>query len=72
MQSRSVEDLCSLALAGGSLVLHADVRPLDELIRVARSLRHGAQLTLQGTAFRPIEDLQIVAQTAPGRVIFVG
>lgn len=72
MQSRSVDELRSLALAGGSLVLHADVRPLDELISIAKSLRHGAQLTLQGTAFRPIEELQTVAQAAPGRVIFVG
>lgn len=72
MQSRSVDDLCAIASAGGSLVLHADVRPTDDLIRLAQSLQHGAQLTLQGTAFRPTEDLQLIAEVAPGQIIFVG
>jgi hypothetical protein len=52
--------------------LHADVRPTEDLIRIAQSLRHGANLTLQGTAFRPTDDLQIIAEAAPGRIIFVG
>jgi hypothetical protein len=68
MQSRSIDDLCAIASAGGSLVLHADVRPTDDLIRLAQSL----QLTLQGTAFRPTEDLQLIAEVAPGQIIFVG
>ncbi len=72
MQSRSVEDLCAIALAGGSLVLHAVVRPTDELVRIAKSLRHGATLTLQGTAFRPSDDLRFIAEAAPGRITFVG
>lgn len=72
MQSRSVDDLCAIAAAGGSLVLHADVRPTNELIRLAQSLRHGAHLTLQGTAFRPTEDLLLIASAAPGKIIFVG
>lgn len=72
MQSRSIDDLCAIASAGGSLVLHADVRPTADLIRIAQSLRHGAHLKLQGTAFRPSDDLQIIAKAAPGQVIFVG
>lgn len=70
MKKRSVEDLCAIAKAGGSLVLHADVRSTEELIRIAGSLEHGAQLTLQGMILRPTEDLCAIAQTAPGRVTF--
>lgn len=72
MHSRSLDDLCAIASAGGSLVLHADVRPTNDLIKIAQSLTHGAQLTLQGTAFRSTDDLQIIAKAAPGQIIFVG
>lgn len=71
MQARSVDDLCAIARAGGSLVLHADVRPTEDLQLIAQALSHGASLTLQGMAFRPTADLQIIAEAAPGRVTFI-
>lgn len=72
MQARDVEELCAIARAGGSLVLHADVRPVEELEMIAKALRPGAHLTLQATAFRPIQELCRVAEAAPGQITFVG
>ena len=71
MKTRSIEDLCAIASAGGSLVLHADVRPTDSLVRIASHLKHGATLTLHGMILRPTEDLCEIASAAPGRVTFL-
>jgi len=71
MKKRSIDDLCAIARAGGSLVLHADVRPTEDLIKIASELSAGAQLTLHGMILRPTEDLCTIAQTAPGRVTFL-
>lgn len=72
MQRKSTEDLCELARCGGSIVLYADTRPVDELARIARTLNHGAMLTIHGTAMRPVEELVQIAKAAPGRVTFAG
>ena len=72
MQRMSVDELCELARCGGSLVIYADTRPVEDLIQIAGELRHGATLTLTGMAMRPIEDLCRIAECAPGRVTFSG
>jgi hypothetical protein len=72
MQSRSVDELCELARCGGSLVIYADTRPVEDLVRIARQLGFGATLTLNGMAMRPTEDLCKIAEAAPGRVSFAG
>lgn len=72
MQRKSIEDLCELARCGGSIVLYADTRPVDDLILIAKELNHGAVLTLHGTAMRSIEDLCKIARAAPGQVTFAG
>ena len=71
MKTRSIEDLCEIAKAGGGLVLHADVRPTEDLIKIAGNLADGAQLTLHGMILRPTEDLCAIARAAPGRVTFL-
>lgn len=72
MQRKSIEELCELARSGGSITIYADTRSADELVRLAVALRHGAQLTLNGTAMRPNEELCRIARAAPGSVTFTG
>lgn len=72
MQNRSVDELCELARCGGSLVIYADTRPIEDLIKIAKALTHGATLTLTGMAMRPTEDLCKIAEAAPGQVSFAG
>lgn len=72
MQRRSVDELCELARCGGSLVIYADTRPVEDLIQIASNLRQGATLTLSGMAMRPTEDLCRIAESAPGKVTFTG
>jgi len=72
MQSRSVDELCELARCGGSLVIYADTRSVEDLIQIASQLRYGATLALNGMAMRPTEDLCRIAENAPGRVTFGG
>lgn len=71
MKTRSIDDLCAIARAGGSLVLHADVRPTADLVQIASALANGACLTLHGMILRPTEDLVEIASAAPGRVTFL-
>ena len=70
MFTRTTEELCEIAEAGGSLVIHADVRPTEDLVAIARSLFHGASLTLEGMMRRPTADMRSIAAAAPGRVTF--
>ena len=66
-----MDDLCAIDSAGGSLVLHDDVRPTDALVRIASRLKHGATLTLHGTILRPTEDLCAIVRDAPGQLTFL-
>lgn len=70
MFTRTTEELCEIAKAGGSLILHADVRPTEDLVAIAHSLFHGANLTLEGMMSRPTSDMRSIAAAAPGRVTF--
>lgn len=72
MQSRSVEALCAVARCGGSMVIYADTRPIEDLVQIASQLQHGATLTLSGMAMRSPEDLCKIAESSPGRVTFNG
>jgi predicted S18 family serine protease len=72
MQRRSTEELCEVARAGGGITIYADTWPVDELVRIASSLEHGAALTLHGMSMRSVEELCKIASAAPGRVTFVG
>lgn len=72
LQRKSTRELCDLARCGGSIVMYADTRPVEDLIQIAKALRLGATLTLTGMAMRPTEDLCKIAEAAPGRVSFAG
>ncbi len=72
MQSRTTEELCEVARAGGSISVYADTRPIDDLVLIAGELNNGAMLTLLGMAQRSTEDLCKIARAAPGRVTFSG
>lgn len=72
MQRKPTDQLCQLARCGGSIVIYADTRPIEDLIQIASELRHGATLTLSGMAMRPVEDLCRIAEAAPGQVSFAG
>lgn len=72
LQRKTTPELCDLARAGGSIVVYADTRPIEDLVQIASALRHGASLTLTGMAMRPTADLCRIAEAAPGRVSFAG
>ncbi|MNE63778.1 hypothetical protein D3C80_1591510 [compost metagenome] len=72
MQRKATSELCDLARSGGSIVVYADTRSVEDLIQIASELRHGATLTLTGMAMRPTPDLCRIAEAAPGRVSFAG
>lgn len=72
MQRKTTNELCDLARCGGSIVVYADTRSVEDLVQIARELRHGATLTLTGMAMRPTEDLCKIAEAAPGQVSFAG
>lgn len=72
MQRKPIDELCELARCGGSITIYADTRSADELIELASALRHGAKLTLNGTAMRPNEELCRIAKASPGNVTFTG
>lgn len=72
MQRKATSELCDLARSGGSIVVYADTRSVEDLIQIASELRHGATLSLTGMAMRPTRDLCRIAEAAPGRVSFAG
>lgn len=72
LQRKPTDQLCKLARCGGSIVIYADTRPVDDLIQIASALRHGATLTLTGMGMRQAEDLCRIAEAAPGKVSFAG
>lgn len=72
MQRKTTEDLREIARCGGSIILYADTRPIDDLILIASELSHGATLTLNGMARCPTEDICRIVAAAPGRVAFAG
>lgn len=72
MHRRTVEDMIEIARCGGSLVIYADTRSVDDLVSIAHALNHGASLTLQGMAMRTKEEIRQIVKAAPGKVTIMG
>jgi DNA replication protein len=70
-ETRTVEDLVRIAVAGGGFRLHAGTRQTEDLVRIAvAASTKGARIFLAGLGSRTTEDLVRIAVAGKGSVVF--
>jgi hypothetical protein len=70
LQARSLDQLVTIARAGGGMVLDVGNMQTDELIRIVALAKKNVRFELHGMAGRQTQELVRIAAAGGGSVIF--